>query len=246
MCVKEDEKLIVYKVINKDYTVLQFMLEMAKENYLFMSDRNWPTVNIMGYITLTPGFYFYLTGVYKDIRNGGRRVSIGIINRVYELFAEVDVYFRIYPAKSPYLCGFVREYTQPYMYVESQIKVSCITDENIIFTSTVNSYIRRRVEPVLLLVSQLYYCYDENEIVKQCLQRHSVLLSARLMQVLKYTRGLLMRVYGYMSLWCNCGAFRANIARRCKCEGLIVFVRDYYYCDADQICNDALYFNSGE
>jgi hypothetical protein len=58
------------------------------------------------------------------------------------------------------------------------------------------------------------------------------------------TRRLLMRVYGYMSLWCNCGAFWANIARRCKCESLIVFVRDY--CDADEICNDALHFNSGE
>ena len=245
-CVSEDEKLIVYRVINDDYAILQFMVEMAHEKYILFSCRRTATVNIFGLITPVPAFYFYLTGVFRNT-DGGRQVCIGIINKTYELFAEVDVCFQIYPVKSAYLRGFTKQYKQPHMYVKPQIKTRCITkNENVIFTSVLNVYIRQRVEDVLLLLAKLYYYYDEDEIVKQCLQKHNVLLSVRLTQVLKYTRGLLMRVTGYMSMWCECGALRQNIDQHCMCEDIILFLHYHYYRDTNQICNDAVYFNSYE
>jgi hypothetical protein len=43
--------------------------------------RPWPTINLKGYITPSPAFYFYLIGIYSD-SNGSRRVVIGVINWV--------------------------------------------------------------------------------------------------------------------------------------------------------------------
>lgn len=81
-CMDDDEKLSVYKRIRDDYDIFQFFLQMAREIELYKQNdflRQWPTINLKGYITPAPAFYFYLIGIYVD-SDGLRRVVVGVIN----------------------------------------------------------------------------------------------------------------------------------------------------------------------
>ena len=132
-CTDDDEKLAVYKRIRDDYDIFQFFLQMAcgKEINYDITLRKWPTINLKGYITPAPAFYFYLIGIYSD-SNGSRRVVIGVINWVRGICGKVDVYFQIYPVKSVYVDSH-QKYIERHTHVEHQLRINYICDSGLIF-----------------------------------------------------------------------------------------------------------------
>jgi hypothetical protein len=105
-------------------------------------------------------------------------------------------------------------------------------DSNVIlFIDEATRFVRDTVKRVITTLCLIHY-KDVKKISTQILTKHAVLLSDRLIQILKYTRDLLVRVKGYMYMWCKCGAYLATNERHCSCEELITDLRNHYYCDA--------------
>lgn len=119
--------------------------------------------------------------------------------------------FQIYPVKSIYVHGR-RKYIEPHTHVEQQVRIQYICDSNVIlFIDEATRFVRDTVKRVITTLCLIYY-KDVKNILTQILTKHAVLLSDRLIQILKYTRDLLVRVKGYMYMymWCKCGAYLAK------------------------------------
>lgn len=113
--------------------------------------------------------------------------------------------FQIYPVKSIYVHGR-RKYIEPHTHVEQQVRIQYICDSNVIlFIDEATRFVRDTVKRVITTLCLIYY-KDVKKISTQILTKHAVLLSDRDLS----DRDLLVRVKGYMYMWCKCGAYLAK------------------------------------
>ncbi|CAB3995170.1 Hypothetical predicted protein [Paramuricea clavata] len=242
--VDDDELLRVFQIIAADYKFYEFYMRVAREQQVQLAGgRLWPTVITNDEVKALPSFYIYLIAV-EQCENGDRFMTIGIIHWLFGIYADLELYYRVYPESFKH---------QP-EWKNTPIYLPSVTfgdiDFNLDYTehqqlrpSEARSFVAGVVDTLITFTCE--NCEKAYESVAVEFEKdHGMCVSKRLIQVMLYHQKLVHRVQDWVIKSCGC----SRNEQVCHC-GLytqldIVKCKQLYFKDAGLLVSDAVYFTS--
>ena len=213
----EDEKLMVLKTLKKDKEVHDYIFSILKKRR--RKDSTDLCIFIHDCVRMNVIWYAYILNFRVENQTSNKLLEICLVNVVTGVIASTIFRFVFYPR-----CSIYRESPRRWDIPKVEYFTEFYHTDGNGNTDTSYEDCKAAFNEIGRYFS-LNLAADTNEIIQDCLQKSSILLSSRLVDVYLYNQGIVNFMYQQLLGKCRC---RANFkSKLCSCEELCQNLLNY-------------------